>query len=89
MNGCNQVVLTDNNLNVFSFGTGPRGCSGKLLGSTMTVMMLARLVQGFTWELPPNEPNVDLNENLDNIWKAKPLLALAKPRLSHHLYPTC
>ncbi|PWA42006.1 hypothetical protein CTI12_AA548700 [Artemisia annua] len=46
MHGHNQVVLTDNNLHLFSFGTGPRGCSGVLLGTTMTVLMLARLVQG-------------------------------------------
>ncbi|GJY12892.1 reverse transcriptase domain-containing protein [Tanacetum coccineum] len=85
--GYNQVVLTDNNLHMFSFGTGPRGCAGVLLGTTMTVMMLARLLQRFTWELPPNEPYVDLKENMHNLWKAKPLLALAKPRLPHHLYP--
>nr|GEY52675.1 valine N-monooxygenase 1-like [Tanacetum cinerariifolium] len=89
MHGHNQVVLTDNNLHLFSFGTGPRGCSGVLFGTAMTVMMLARLVQGFTWELPPDEPYVDLKENMHNLWKAKPLLALVKPRLPHHLYPTC
>ncbi|KAJ0542380.1 putative tryptophan N-monooxygenase [Helianthus annuus] len=54
----------------------------------MALMLLARLIQGFTWELPPNEPHVDLTENLQNLWKAKPLLALAKPRLPRHLYPT-
>ncbi|KAK1441212.1 hypothetical protein QVD17_07053 [Tagetes erecta] len=50
--------------------------------------MNARLVQGFTWELPPNEPHVDLKENLHDLAKAKPLFALVKPRLSHHIYPT-
>nr|XP_043617496.1 phenylalanine N-monooxygenase-like [Erigeron canadensis] len=89
MNVNSQVVLTDHNLHLFSFGTGPRGCPGVLLGTTMSVMLLARLVQGFTWKCPPNEPHVDLNENLHDIWRAKPLLALAKPRLPHHLYPTC
>ncbi|KAI3776916.1 hypothetical protein L1987_46707 [Smallanthus sonchifolius] len=88
MNGDKEVVLTDHNLNTFSFGTGQRGCPGMLLGSTMTTMLLARLVQGFTWELPPNEPHVDLKENLHDISKAKPLLALAKPRLPDHIYPT-
>nr|XP_043639581.1 phenylalanine N-monooxygenase-like [Erigeron canadensis] len=89
INGQNEVVLTDHDLNMLSFSTGRRGCPGVLLGTTITVMLMARLVQGFTWELPPNEPHVDLKENMHNLWKAKPLLALAKPRLPHHLYPTC
>ncbi|PWA95054.1 valine N-monooxygenase 1 [Artemisia annua] len=88
MNGNNKVVLTDHKLQMLSFSTGLRGCPGVLLGTTMTVMLMARLVQGFTCELPPNESHVDLNENLHNLWKAKPLMALAKPRLPHHLYPT-
>lgn len=87
INGDNEVVLNDHNLHIVSFGIGRRGCPGVLLGSTITVMLMARLVHGFTWELPPNETHVDLNENLHNMWKAKPLLALAKPRLRHHLYP--
>ncbi|KAI3670070.1 hypothetical protein L6452_41671 [Arctium lappa] len=85
----NEVVLTDHNLQMLSFSTGRRGCPGMLLGSTMTVMLLARMVQGFTWELPPNEPQVDLKENLRDLAKAKPLFALVKPRLPHHLYPIC
>lgn len=87
LNGENEVVLTDHNLHMLSFSTGRRGCPGVLLGSTMAVMLLARLIQGFTWELQPNERSVDLEENLQNLWKAKPFLALAKPRLPHHLYP--
>ncbi|PWA42559.1 hypothetical protein CTI12_AA544450 [Artemisia annua] len=84
-----EVVLTDHKLHVFSFSTGRRGCPGVLLGTTMTVMLLARLIQGFTWELPPREPLVDLKENMQNLWKAKPLFALVKPRLPHNLYPAC
>ncbi|XP_071728063.1 valine N-monooxygenase 1-like [Rutidosis leptorrhynchoides] len=87
MNGDIEVVLTDHDLRMFSFSTGRRGCPGVLFGTTMTIMLIARLVQGFTWELPPNESHVDLKENLHNLWKAKPLFALAKPRLPHHLYP--
>ncbi|XP_076931797.1 phenylalanine N-monooxygenase-like [Bidens hawaiensis] len=83
-----NVMLTDNKLHTFSFSTGPRVCPGMLLGSTMATMLLARLVQGFTWELPPNEPQVDLEEKWDDLAKAKPLLAIAKPRLPYHLYPT-
>ncbi|GJV64294.1 valine N-monooxygenase 1-like protein, partial [Tanacetum coccineum] len=88
INGDNEVVLTDHNLHTFSFSTGRRGCPGVLLGTTMTVMLMATLVQGFKWELPPNESHIDLDENLHNLGKAKPLMALAKPRLPHRLNPT-
>ncbi|GJZ58293.1 valine N-monooxygenase 1-like protein [Tanacetum coccineum] len=43
-----------------------------LLGSTMTIMLLARLLQEFTWGLPSNELHVDLKENLEDLSKAKP-----------------
>nr|XP_043615738.1 tryptophan N-monooxygenase CYP79A68-like [Erigeron canadensis] len=86
--GDNEVVLNDHNLHILSFGTGRRGCPGVFLGSTITVMLMARLIQGFTWELPSNEPHVDLNENLHNLWKAKPLLVVVRPRLPQHLYTT-
>ncbi|KAD6796049.1 hypothetical protein E3N88_06945 [Mikania micrantha] len=88
MNGDKEVMLTDHNLHMFSFGTGQRGCPAVLLGSTMTTMLLARLIQGFTWELPLNEPHDDIKENFHDLAKAKPLLALAKPRLANHLYPS-
>ncbi|GJY03956.1 valine N-monooxygenase 1-like protein [Tanacetum coccineum] len=84
-----EVVLTDHDLNMISFSTGRRGCPGWFLGTTMTVMLLARLVQGFTWAMPPGETHVDLKANLQNLWKAKPLLALARPRLPQHLYTNC
>ncbi|GJT27272.1 valine N-monooxygenase 1-like protein [Tanacetum coccineum] len=86
MKSDNEVVLTDHNLDMLSFSTGRRGCAGVLLGSTMTIMLLARLIQGFNWELPSNELHVNLKENLQDLSKAKPLLALAKPRLPHQLY---
>ncbi|KAJ9562573.1 hypothetical protein OSB04_007733 [Centaurea solstitialis] len=89
INGDDKVVLIDCNLQMLSFGIGRRGCPGVVLGSTMTIMLLARLLQGFTWELPPDEPHADLRENIQDLAKAKPLFALAKPRLPHHLYPTC
>ena len=86
MNDGKEVVLTDHNLNMISFSTGRRGCPAVIFGTTMTVMLLARLVQGFTWEMPPSETQVDLKENLQSLWKAKPLFALVRPRLPHHLY---
>ncbi|KAJ0773660.1 putative tryptophan N-monooxygenase [Helianthus annuus] len=88
MKGNKEVMLTDHNLHTFSFSTGLRGCPGVLWGSTVTTMLLARLVQGCMSELPPNERGVVLNENLHDIAKTKPLVALANPRLPQHIYPT-
>nr|KAJ0217607.1 hypothetical protein LSAT_V11C300146270 [Lactuca sativa] len=82
-----QVVLSDNDLRMLSFSTGRRGCPGVALGSTITTMMLARMVQGFSWELPQNESGVNLVENHDDLALAKPLVVIAKPRLPHYLYP--
>lgn len=83
-----EVALTDTELQLFSFSTGRRGCAGVLLGSTITTMLLARLLQGFTWSVPPTEQRIDLTESRDSLFKAKPLLALARPRLAENLYPT-
>nr|GEW70883.1 valine N-monooxygenase 1-like [Tanacetum cinerariifolium] len=55
-----------------------RGCPRVLLGTTMTVMLMATLVHGFKWELPPSESHIDLDENLHNLGKAKPLMAIDK-----------
>ncbi|KAL2470897.1 Tryptophan N-monooxygenase 1 [Abeliophyllum distichum] len=74
-----DVVLTDSNLRMLSFSTGMRGCAGVLLGSTMTTMLFARLIHGFTWNAPPDVPNIDLTESEGALFLAKPLLALAKP----------
>ncbi|KAI3815359.1 hypothetical protein L1987_15025 [Smallanthus sonchifolius] len=42
-----QVILTDNGLRMLSFSTGKRGCHGVILVSTITTMLLARVIQGF------------------------------------------
>ncbi|KAJ0434125.1 putative valine N-monooxygenase [Helianthus annuus] len=83
-----QVVLTDNELRMLSFSTGKRGCPGIILGSTITTMLLARMIQGFSWE-KPNEELGKLVENHDDLQLAKPLVAIAKPRLPQYLYPKC
>ncbi|KAI4356019.1 hypothetical protein L6164_000073 [Bauhinia variegata] len=86
-----EVVLTEPNLDFISFGTGRRGCPGIVLGTSMSVMLFARLLHGFSWSMPPNESSIDLSECESTIFLAKPLVALAKPRLSldlyAHLYP--
>ncbi|CAI9299809.1 unnamed protein product [Lactuca saligna] len=82
-----QVVLSDNEMRMVSFSTGRRGCPGVVLGSTITTMMLARMLQAFTWEVPHNESGIKLVENQDDLSLAKPLLVVAIPRLHQSLYP--
>ncbi|KAJ0813684.1 putative isoleucine N-monooxygenase [Helianthus annuus] len=82
-----QVVLTDNELRMLSFSTGKRGCPGVILGSTITTTLLARMIHGFSWELPCDEMGIKLVENYDDLHLAKPLVVIAKPRLPRYLYP--
>ncbi|KAL0713051.1 hypothetical protein Bca4012_020029 [Brassica carinata] len=44
-----NVELNEPDLNLISFSTGRRGCMGSNIGLAMTHMLLARLIQGFTW----------------------------------------
>ncbi|KAA8543654.1 hypothetical protein F0562_021600 [Nyssa sinensis] len=81
-----DVVLDEPNLHLFSFSTGRRGCPGVTLGSAMTTMLLARLLQGFTWSLPPTMSSINLTESVGGLSLEKPLLALARPRLAENLY---
>ncbi|CAK7323490.1 unnamed protein product [Dovyalis caffra] len=87
LDGTNKVVLTENNLRFISFATGKRGCKGVTLGTSMTIMLFARLLQGFSWSIPPNQSCIDLTIAKSSMALAKPLLAVAKPRLPPHLYP--
>ncbi|XVF82080.1 hypothetical protein PTKIN_Ptkin16aG0015200 [Pterospermum kingtungense] len=81
-----KVDLTEPELRFVSFGTGRRGCMGVALGSEMTIMLFARLIQGFTWSIQPNEEKIDLSESEHALFLAKPLHALVKPRLPTALY---
>jgi len=80
-----DVVLTEPNLKFMSFSTGRRGCPGVMLGTTMTVMLFARMLHGFTWSASPNS-TINLAESSHDILLAHPLVAIAKPRLSPELY---
>ncbi|CDP21660.1 unnamed protein product [Coffea canephora] len=75
-----RMDLNDPELNMFSFSTGRRGCPGVLLGSTLTVMLLARLLQCFNWKIPSGLSQIDLAEGMDAGFLAKPLFAVAEPR---------
>ncbi|KAL2226674.1 valine N-monooxygenase 1-like [Sesamum indicum] len=87
INKDSKVLLVDHELRMLSFSTGRRGCPGIVLGSTMTIMLLARLIQGFSWTAPPNGPsNIDLVESDGGLLMAKPLVAHAVARLEPNVY---
>ncbi|KAL4378582.1 hypothetical protein GQ457_02G005150 [Hibiscus cannabinus] len=86
---CNEgkeVVLAEPELRFLSFSRGRRGCPGLVLGSSMTIMLFARLLQGFDWSIPSNQGAIDLSQGKRDSFLAKPLLAIAKPRLPPHVY---
>lgn len=60
---------------------------GGALGTAITMMLLARLVQAFHWRLPPGVAAIDLSES-DQLFLKNPLHAFAEPRLPESLYPT-
>ncbi|KAF8034687.1 hypothetical protein BT93_C0874 [Corymbia citriodora subsp. variegata] len=82
-----EVVLTEPDLRFISFSTGRRGCIAAQLGTAMTVILLARLIQGFEWSMAPNVDSINLNESRFDLSLAKPLVLQAEPCLADHLYP--
>ncbi|KAK4434006.1 Phenylalanine N-monooxygenase CYP79D16 [Sesamum alatum] len=87
VNKDSEVVLVDHELCMLSFSTGRRGCLGIVLGSTMTMILLARLIRGFSWTAPSNGPNnIDLVESEGDLLMAKPLIAQAVSRLEPRVY---
>ncbi|CAN8276118.1 unnamed protein product [Cochlearia groenlandica] len=87
LNECLEVTLTENDLRFISFSTGKRGCAAPALGTALTTMMLARLLQGFHWKLPENVTRVELVESSHDMFLAKPLVMVGEPRLAENLYP--
>ncbi|KAJ0234794.1 hypothetical protein HA466_0269340 [Hirschfeldia incana] len=83
-----SVELNDPNLDIISFSTGRRGCMGLDIGSAMSYMLLARLVQGFTWSSVHGESKIDISESKSDLFMAKPLHATATPRLAPQIYIT-
>ncbi|WOL17389.1 phenylalanine N-monooxygenase-like [Canna indica] len=80
--GCDNVELAEPDLRMISFATGRRSCVGASLGSLMTYMLLARMIQAFHWSMLPGETSMDLSEEKRSLFKNEPLRACAKPRLS-------
>ncbi|KAL0558836.1 hypothetical protein IC582_003418 [Cucumis melo] len=81
-----DLGLAEPDLRFITFTRGRRGCMGGTLGTAITMMLLARLVQGFTWQLPPGVAAIELSES-DQLFLKDPLFALAQPRLPESLYP--
>ncbi|KAK7393808.1 hypothetical protein VNO78_22372 [Psophocarpus tetragonolobus] len=66
--------------------TGQGGCPGLMSGTTMTIILFARLLHAFTWTTPPNVSHINITESNNDISLVHPLLALVKPRLAIEIY---
>ncbi|KAF8682014.1 hypothetical protein HU200_045471 [Digitaria exilis] len=86
LSGSSDVLLTEPDLRFISFGTGRRGCPGVSLGSFVTMMLFARLLQGFTWTKLPGVRAIELKESTTSLALSEPLILQAEPRLPVHLY---
>lgn len=68
------------------FGSGRRACPGSNFATQVSLMTLARLLQGFDLEVPVDEP-VDMREGLGiTLPKLTPLQIVLTPRLPYELY---
>ncbi|KAI9118359.1 hypothetical protein K1719_010691 [Acacia pycnantha] len=85
MDDGSDVFLTESELRFITFTTGKRGCPGVVLGTTLSVILLARLIHGFTWSALPNKP-VELLQSETDPFMAHPLEVVAKPRLPNEVY---
>ncbi|KAK8468649.1 hypothetical protein PHAVU_006G079200 [Phaseolus vulgaris] len=86
MNDGSMVALSEPDLKFITFGTGRRGCPAVILGSTMTVMLFARLIHAFSWSAPPNVSSINIVKSGNGGMLAEPLVLEAKPRLAPELY---
>ncbi|CAN1168096.1 Valine N-monooxygenase 2 [Linum perenne] len=66
-----EVVLIEHDLRFISFST----------------VLLARLIQCFSWSPPGNAKGINLSEAEDELFLGSPLMACATPRLAPHMYP--
>lgn len=85
----NLSQIQDPEFRILPFGNGRRGCPGSNLGTTMVLLVLSRLLHGFTWSLPPGitSESIDMEEvyGLTTPLRTR-LRAVATPRLAAHLY---
>ncbi|KAI4330181.1 hypothetical protein MLD38_028484 [Melastoma candidum] len=83
-----ELSLMEPDLRFISFSTGRRGCPGASLGTLMSVMLLARLIQGFSWENYPQDSKINLSESENDLTLKTPLTLRGRPRLPPHVYPS-
>ncbi|KAJ4753441.1 Cytochrome P450 [Rhynchospora pubera] len=84
--GSSELALVEPDMRFISFSAGRRGCIAQNLGTVMSVMLLARLLQGFSWSMPRGQSAIDLVESDKNLNLSKPLVLQAKPRLPLSMY---
>ncbi|XP_059637742.1 cytochrome P450 703A2 [Cornus florida] len=74
---------------IVPFSAGKRKCPGAPLGVVLVLMALARLFHSFDWTPPDGlrPEDIDISEVYGmTMPKAKPLMAIAKPRLPTQMY---
>ncbi|MCO5550291.1 hypothetical protein L7F22_066034 [Adiantum nelumboides] len=81
-----NIDIKGQNFDFLPFGMGRRRCPGWALGISNIHLMLATLVQGFTWHCVDGT-TLDMSEKFGlTVDMAKSLHAIATPRLPLHLY---
>uniref|UniRef100_A0A0C9S885 TSA: Wollemia nobilis Ref_Wollemi_Transcript_5437_2030 transcribed RNA sequence n=1 Tax=Wollemia nobilis TaxID=56998 RepID=A0A0C9S885_9CONI len=84
-----DVDIKGHDFRLLPFGAGRRVCPGAQLGLYLVQSMLGRLLHHFTWAPPPGmkPQDIDMTENPGLVtFMAKPVEAIAIPRLPAHLY---
>ncbi|KAK8992641.1 hypothetical protein V6N11_048714 [Hibiscus sabdariffa] len=83
------IDVKGHDFQLLPFGSGRRKCPGFPLAIKVIQTSLANVLHGFTWKLPGNTAENDLN--MEEIFglsppKRYPLEAVAEPRLPLHMY---
>ncbi|KAL6285369.1 hypothetical protein ACE6H2_009759 [Prunus campanulata] len=84
-----DIDVKGQDFELLPFGSGRRMCPGYSLGIKVIQASLANLLHGFTWRLPDNLKEEDLNmEEIFGLSTPKkfPLVAVCEPRLPPHVY---
>ncbi|KAI3787424.1 hypothetical protein L1987_41883 [Smallanthus sonchifolius] len=87
--GTRVEISHGDDFKILPFSAGKRKCPGAPLGVTFVLMGLARLFHCFDWSPPDGLKCEDIDtEEMYGMTmpKAKPLMAVAKPRLASHMY---
>ncbi|XP_058210600.1 cytochrome P450 98A2-like [Rhododendron vialii] len=85
-----DIDVKGHDFRLLPFGAGRRACPGAQLGINLVTSMLGHLLHHFWWAplegVKPEE--IDMSENTPGLvcFMRTPLQAVAKPRLSAHLY---